>query len=86
MKNELIQNINKLHTTLLGVERIDYNLGINVADTVQYCRDKVMDECAQIERLGKNWYVVVGDCRITINAHSYTIITAHKIVKGNTTK
>ncbi|MDR1592225.1 MAG: DUF3781 domain-containing protein, partial [Prevotellaceae bacterium] len=25
-----------------------------------------------------NWYVSVDNCVITVNAHSYTIITAHK--------
>jgi hypothetical protein len=31
-----------------------------------------------MERRGKNWYVSAENCVITVNAHSYTIITAHK--------
>ncbi|HRF36049.1 MAG TPA: DUF3781 domain-containing protein, partial [Clostridia bacterium] len=30
-------------------------------------------------RQGKNWYATIDNVKITINAHSYTIITAHKI-------
>ena len=33
---------------------------------------------AVITRSGKNWYVNIDNCIITINAYSYTIITAHK--------
>ena len=29
-------------------------------------------------RQGKNWYVRINSCVITVNASSYTIITAHK--------
>lgn len=31
-----------------------------------------------IERQGKNWYVRIDGCEITVNAKSYTIITAHR--------
>ena len=31
-----------------------------------------------IIRKGKNWYVSIDDIIITVNAYSYTIITAHK--------
>ena len=27
---------------------------------------------------GKNWYVCIDGCVITVNAGSYTIITAHR--------
>jgi hypothetical protein len=35
-----------------------------------------------IVRKGKNWYVSRDDFTLTINAHSHTIITAHKTKKG----
>jgi hypothetical protein len=38
-----------------------------------------LDKNSVIVRKGKNWYVNVDNCEITINAHSYTIITAHKL-------
>ena len=79
--NDLIANIDRLHTTKMGVERIKRNLSSGVDDVVQWCRAKILDETAVIERAGKNWYAAAGGCRITVNAHSYTIITAHKLPK-----
>ena len=79
MKNDLIENIEKLHTTPMGVERIRRNLelGDNVKDVVAFCRQKILAPTANISRQGKNWYVKIDGCIITVNAYSYTIITAH---------
>ena len=77
--NSLIENIDKLHTTELGAERIKRNLQIDTADAVQWFKVRILDKDAEIERIGKNWYVAAGDCKITVNAYSYTIITAHKV-------
>ena len=76
--NALIENINKLHTTQLGKERIKRNLSLETDDVVSWCRKYILDERAVIERNGKNWYVQIEGCKITVNAHSYTIITVHK--------
>lgn len=80
MKNDLIENIEKLHTTTMGVERIRRNLslGEDVKDVVTFCQQKILDDKAEITRQGKNWYVKIDGCIITVNAYSYTIITAHK--------
>ena len=80
MKNDLIENIEKLHTTPMGVDRIRRNLslGEEVGDVVAWCRKKILDDNAIITRRGKNWYVTIDGCIITVNAYSYTIITAHK--------
>ena len=77
MKNALIENIDRLHTTELGAERIRRNLGLT-EDPVEWCRSKIMDENAIIDLRGKNWYVSIDGCVITVNAGSYTIITAHR--------
>lgn len=77
--NSLIENIDKLHTTEMGIERIKRNLQIETDDVVQWCRVHILDKNASIERIGKNWYAIINNCKITINAHSYTIITAHRI-------
>jgi len=73
----LLDNLDKLHTTEMGVARIKRNLGIEADDVVAWCRDKIINTDETI-RKGKNWYVTVKNTVITINAHSYTIITAHK--------
>ncbi|MYM13497.1 DUF3781 domain-containing protein [Muribaculum intestinale] len=69
----------KLHTTPLGEERIRRNLELQGGDILNICRCWVLDDNAVITRKGKNWYVEVGHVRLTINANSNTIITAHKI-------
>ena len=80
MKNDLLENIEKLHTTPMGVERIRRNLslGEDVKDVVAFCRQEILDDSAVITRQGKNWYVKIDGCIITVNSYSYTIITAHK--------
>ena len=76
--NELIENIDKVHTTEMGIERIKRNLSLKTDNVVYWCKDKILNDCAIIERKGKNWYVHIDNCIITVNAYSYTIITAHK--------
>ena len=78
-KETLISNLDKLHTTDLGIERIKTNLALNVNDVVSWCRVKIKKPSSIITRKGKNWYVEVDNCKITINSYSYTIITAHRI-------
>lgn len=39
MENELLKNLDKLHTTELGAERIRKNLCVNADDTVSLCKD-----------------------------------------------
>ena len=72
----LLGNLSKVHTTKLGAERIKNNLGLEVGDVVDWCRQKMM-HADQIIRKGKNWYIHCDNIVITVNAHSYTIITAH---------
>ena len=74
----LLKNIEKIHTTELGLVRIKKNLSLTKDDVVSWCKEttKVAD---RIIEKGKNWYVYKDNIVITINASSYTIITAHKI-------
>lgn len=76
--SELLENLDKLHTTELGVGRIKKNLSLDTDDVVAWCKTKIQSPNASITRNGKNWYVSIDDSIITVNAHSYTIITAHK--------
>ncbi len=77
--NELKENIVRLHTTEMGVERIKRNLALDTEDAVLWCRSQILNDRAAIERRGKNWYIRIEGCEITVNASSYTIITAHRI-------
>lgn len=76
--NGLVSNLEKLHTTELGVIRIKRNLLLNTDDVVKWCKSKIQSPKSIITRNGKNWYVQVEGCIITVNASSYTVITAHK--------
>lgn len=73
----LLDNIDKIHTTELGIGRIRENLKLDTEDVVEYCKNKITDEKCKIYRQGKNWYCEIDNMKITVNAHSYTIITAH---------
>lgn len=75
---ELLNYLEQLHTTELGVVRIKKNLSLDTDDVVAWCKDKINLPHAVITRKGKNWYVNVDGIIITVNAHSYTIITAHR--------
>ena len=79
--NLLIENIDRLHTTVMGVDRIQRNLKIDTEDVVGYCKNLILNPQCHIYRRGKNWYCEIGDIKITINASSYTIITAHTSCK-----
>ena len=76
-KKVLLENIEKIHTTEMGVSRIQRNLGIS-DEPVGYCITKLKKKDSKVKKEGKNYYVDVDDCIITINSSSYTIITAHK--------
>ena len=72
----LISNLDRLHTTVMGTERIKRNLNIET-DAVAYCKALILKRNCVIYQQGKNWYCGVDGVRITIHARSYTIITAH---------
>jgi hypothetical protein len=77
LKSDLLTNLDKLHITVLGTERVKKNLSLDTADVVAWCKQKTED-ADSIIRKGKNWYVYVDNAILTINAHSFTIITARK--------
>ena len=76
-KSLLIENVDKIHTTEMGVGRIQRNLGID-GEPVIYCIGKLESDDSTVRKEGKNYYVEADDCIITINSSSFTIITAHK--------
>ncbi|UTY38820.1 DUF3781 domain-containing protein [Allocoprobacillus halotolerans] len=75
----LFTHIEQLHTTKLGQERIIRNLKLTNDDVVDYCKKIILNKDCQIYKQGKNWYCELDNIKITVNAHSYTIITAHLI-------
>ena len=80
--NNLLTNIDKLHTTKMGINRIKKNLKID-KDVVTYCKKIITNENCNIYKQGKNWYCILNNIKLTINSNSYTIITAHIIKSDN---
>lgn len=77
--NTLLTNIDKIHTTPNGINRIKNNLELDNEDVVEYCKNKILTNNCNIYKKGKNWYCEIDKIKITINSYSYTIITAHKM-------
>lgn len=79
-------NLDRLHTTALGLKRIRRNLGLGTdiadGDIACWCRRKIEEPGSRLFRRGKNWYVYASDCTMTIHAGSLTIITAHPNKRG----
>ena len=78
-KIKLMSNLDKIHTTELGKARIKKNLCLAADDVVTWCIKKIGNKNSVILREGKNWYITVNNYVITVNTHSFTIITAHKV-------
>ena len=76
-KQILLDNLDKIHTTEMGISRIKKNLKLDKNNVVEYCKNKVLDKNCNIYKQGKNWYCEIDNIIITINSYSYTIITAH---------
>ena len=77
MEKELLINLEKLHTTKLGIIRIKKNLSLNDCDDViEWCKKQISQKKTNTFRRGKNLYISFDDFIITVNASSFTIITA----------
>lgn len=78
-KEILLSNIDKVHITEMGIDRIKKNLKLDTNDVVEYCKNKILNKNCAIYKKGKNWYCKIDNIKMTINSYSYTIITAHII-------
>lgn len=76
-KEILLSRLEQIHTTKMGEERIKRNLLLTTEDVISWCKKMILKECSLVYKRGKNYYVEVDQCKICINASSYTIITAH---------
>ena len=82
-KQILLDHLNKIHTTESGVTRLKKNLNLDSADVVAFCKNKIFESDSFVYKQGKNWYCLIDGIRFTVNANSYTIITAHRIPTNN---
>ena len=77
-KEILKENIDYIHTTELGFLRIQRNLNI-YDDPVLFTINVINNNDSKVTKNGKNYYVSLNNIVITINASSYTIITAQLV-------
>ncbi len=73
---DILLNIDKIHTTKLGIDRIKKNLRIN-GDVVNYLKNKILDKRCIIYKKGKNYYCEIDKIKITVNSYNLCISTAH---------
>ena len=66
-KEILLSNIEKVHTTEMGIDRIKKNLKLDTNNVVDYCKNKVLDKRCNIYKQGKNWYCEIDNIKITIH-------------------
>lgn len=76
-KQLLIANIDNIHTTKMGIDRIKRNLKIDTYDVVEYCKEILLNNECEVYKQGKNFYCKYKNVKITIHSCSFTIITAH---------
>ena len=58
-KKELLDNIDKIHTTELGIGRIKKNLNLETNDVVKICVELIKDEKSIVTKKGKNYYIII---------------------------
>ena len=64
-KQILLDNISKVHTTEMGIDRIKKNLKLNTNDVVEFCKNKILDKNCNIYKQGKNWYCEIDNIELT---------------------
>lgn len=55
-KKIVLENIKKIHTTEMGIDRIKKNLQLNLnkkEEIVNYCKKKIIDDKSNIYKKGK---------------------------------
>lgn len=82
-KQQLLNNINKLHTTALGLIRIKNNLKLKTDNIVDFCKNKIKNKDCIVYKKGKNYYAKIDDIVLTINSFNFTIITAKELKSWN---
>ena len=82
-KELLLKHLDEIHNTELGIKRIYRNIGLYDTEILTEIEDALTIHSydTTVIRKGKNYYVRYRDVEYTINASSYTVITAHCMSK-----
>ena len=76
-KEILIKNMNKIHTTNMGLDRIKKNLKLDNYDIIEYIKNIIKNKYTITYKKGKNYYCETDNTIITINSYRLYIITTH---------
>ena len=60
-KEILLANMDRIHSTSLGILRIKRNLQLETEDIIHYCKRKIKDKNCHIYKKGKNIRSVLGN-------------------------
>lgn len=78
MKELLEANIQQIHTTELGLIRIQKGIGFNPKECINMIREIISYQDTIVEKIGKNFYVYYNNMIITINSYNFCVITAKR--------
>ena len=78
MKEYLLTNLDKLHTTDFEEVRLQKNLLLREENPVLWAKGFIQRSETKISHKGKNFYVSDNHIVLTINASSYVMITGHR--------
>ena len=81
-KDILLSNIDKIHTTGMGIDRIKMNLKLDTNDVVKFCKNKILDNNCDIYKQGKNWYCEIDNISVNyICLFDYLFISSQMSAK-----
>ncbi|MCH5180697.1 MAG: DUF3781 domain-containing protein [Erysipelotrichales bacterium] len=78
-RNILINNLDKIHTTELGYQRIAKTMKLENEECIKKIKELINDCNAKVTKEGKNYYLLHNNLKVTINSYNYCVITAHNI-------
>lgn len=58
-KQILLNHIDSLHTTKMGIDRITKNIKLDIDDVVDYLKNKILDKNSAIYKQGKKRTFIV---------------------------
>lgn len=79
-KEDMMYIVDHVKTTPLGEKRILKNVDIpEDTNILAWCKYMMLSDGSTLERVGKNFYIYIGDLKFCINASTYTIFTVNVV-------
>ena len=81
-KKTLLENVDKIHTTEMGVGRIQRNLGIS-EEPVGYCISRLKQDNSIVRKEGKNYYDKFDDLNNKLDDVNSNLEKLEKLIRDN---